>query len=59
MVLLGGLGGYELDDGGVDVELTECNRGNAVLLAEKRGDLVVFDVSELDQIEAELPPFWR
>ena len=56
LVLLRGLGGHELDDGGIDLELAERDGGHAVLLAEERGDLVVFDEAELDQIEAELPP---
>ena len=41
LVLLRGLGGNELDDGGIDLELRERDRGNAVLLAEERGDLLV------------------
>ena len=56
MILLRGLGGNELDHGRIDVELPEGNRRHAVLFAEESGDLVVFDVAELDQIEAELPP---
>src|SRR4029453_5093165 len=56
LVLLSGLGRNQLDDCRVDVEAAERDRGNAVLLAEQRGDFVVLDVSELDQIEAELPP---
>ena len=34
----------------------EVDRGNAVLLAEQRRDLLVLDEPELDQIEAELAP---
>ena len=34
----------------------ERDRGHAVLLAEQRRDLLVLDVAELDQVEAELPP---
>ena len=56
LVLLRGLGGNQLDDGRVDLELREVDRGNAVLLAEERGDLLVLDEAELDQVVAELPP---
>ena len=41
---------------GIDFELREVDRRDAVLLAEQRGDLLVLDEAELDQIEAELPP---
>src|SRR5262249_61071823 len=56
LIFLRGIAGNELDDTGIDLELAERNGGNAVLLAEEGGDLLVLDVSELDQIEAELPP---
>ena len=46
--------GNQLDDAGVDLELREVDRRNAVLLAEERGDLLVLDEAELDEIEAEL-----
>ena len=48
--------GNQLDDGRVDLELRERDRRHAVLLAEERGDLLVLDVAELDQVEAELAP---
>ena len=56
MVLLGGLVRNELDDRRVDLELRQVDRRHAVLLAEQCRDLVVFDVPEIDQIVAELPP---
>jgi hypothetical protein len=56
LILLRGLRRHELDDAGVDLKLSEGDGRNAVLLAEERGDLLVFHISELDQIEAELPP---
>ena len=34
----------------------EVDRGHAVLLAEQRGDLLVLDEPELDQIQPSLPP---
>ena len=34
----------------------EVDRGNAVLLAEERGDLLVLDEPHLDEVVAELPP---
>ena len=48
--------GIELDEAGIDLELGEVDRGNAVLPAEKRGDLLVLDEPQLDEVEAELPP---
>ena len=54
--LLRGLGRDQLDDRRVDLELVEVDGGDAVLLAEQRGDLVVLDEAELDQNQAELPP---
>ncbi len=56
MVFQRGFGGNEFDDVRIHVELPEGDRRHAVLLAQESGDLVVFDESELDQIEAELPP---
>ena len=56
LVLLRGVGGNQLDDGRVDLELREVDRGNAVLLAEERGDLLVLDEAQLDEVVAELPP---
>ena len=52
--LLRGLGGNQLDDRRVDLELREVDRGNAVLLAEQGGDLFVLDEAELDEVDAEL-----
>ena len=52
--LLRGLGGNELDDGGVDLELREVDRRDAVLLAEERGDLLVLDEPHLDEVVTEL-----
>ena len=54
LVLVGGFGRDQLDDPGVDLELGQVDRGNAVLLAEERGDLFVLDEAELDEIEAQL-----
>ena len=48
--------GISLMTAGVDVELGEVDRRDAVLLAEERGDLLVLDEAQLDQVEAELPP---
>jgi hypothetical protein len=56
LVLLGGLGRDEPDDGRVDLELGEVDGGHAVLLAQQRRDVVVLDEPELDQVQAELPP---
>ena len=56
LVLLRGLGGNQLDDGRVDLELREVDRGDAVLLAEERGDLLVLDEPHLDEVVAELAP---
>ena len=55
LVLVRGLGRDQLDDAGVDFELREVDRRDAVLLAEERGDLLVLDEPQLDQVEAELP----
>ena len=41
---------------GIDLELRQVDGGDAVLLAEERGELFVLDEPELGQIEAELPP---
>ena len=54
LVLLRGLGRDQLDDRRVDLELREVDRRDAVLLAEERGDLLVLDEAELDEVEAEL-----
>ena len=54
LILLRGVGGDQLDDRLVDLELREVDRGNAVLLAEKRRDLFVGDEAELDEIQAKL-----
>ena len=48
--------GTSLTTAGSTSKLPSAIDGTPVLLAEQRRDLVVFDVSELDQIEAELPP---
>ena len=55
LVLLRGLGGHELDDARVDLELADGDRGDAELLAEERGDLGFLDEAERDEGEAELP----
>ena len=49
LVLLRRLGGDQLDDGGVDLELADRDRGNAELLAEERGDLGFLDEAQRDQ----------
>ncbi len=56
LVLAGGLGGNELDDRGVDLELIDGDRRHAVLLRQQRRNLVVFDEVELDEIRPELAP---
>ena len=56
LVLLRGLGGNQLDDRRVDLELREVDRRDAVLLAEERGDLLVLDEPQLDEVVAELAP---
>ena len=56
LILLGGVGGNELDDRRVDLELREVDGGDAVLLAEERGDLLVLDEAHLDEVVAELAP---
>ena len=56
LVLAGRLGRHQLDDGRVDLELGEVDRGDAVLLAEQRGNLLVLHEPHLDEVEAELAP---
>jgi hypothetical protein len=56
LILARGVGGNELDDGRVDLELREVDGGDAVLLAEQRGDLIVLDEAHLDEVVAELSP---
>ncbi len=56
LVFLSGLGGDELDDPGIDLELRQVDRGDAVLLAEQCGDLLVLDDPQVHEVEAELPP---
>ena len=48
--------GISLMTAGIDLELREVDRRNAVLLAEQGGDLLVLDEAQLDEVEAELPP---
>jgi len=36
LVLLRGVGGNQLDDAGIDLELAERNRGHSVLFAQER-----------------------
>ena len=48
--------GMSLMTRGVDLELRQVDRRNAVLLAEERGDLLVLDEPQLDEVVAELPP---
>src|SRR4029453_1623521 len=54
LILLRRVGRDQLDDAGVDFELREVDRGNAVLLAEEGGDLLVLDEAQADQVEPEL-----
>ena len=54
LVLLRRLGGDQLDDGGVDLELADRDRGDAELLAEERGDLGFLDEAQRDQRKPEL-----
>jgi hypothetical protein len=56
LVLLRGLGGHQLHDRRIDLELAERDRRHAVLLAQERGNLLVLHIPELHEIEAELPP---
>ena len=56
MILLGGFGGNELEDGGIDLELVQRDGGDAVLLAEEGGDVLVFDEAERDETVPELAP---
>ena len=48
--------GISLMTAGIDLELREVDRRDAVLLAEQRGDLLVLDEAQLDEVVAELPP---
>ena len=54
LILARRLGGHQLDDRGIDLELIQRDRGHAVLLRQQRGDLLVLDVAELHEIGAEL-----
>src|SRR5215204_2538518 len=54
MVLLGGFGRNEAKNGWIDLELVQRNGGDAVLLAEEGGDLLVFDEAQADQAVTEL-----
>ena len=54
LVLLRGVGRQQLQDGRVELELRERNRGHAVLAAEQCRDLILGDESEADQVEPEL-----
>ena len=54
LILVGRVGRHELDDGGVDVELRQVDGGNAVLLAEELGNLLVLHEPQLDQVVAQL-----
>src|SRR5439155_18315701 len=56
LVLARGLGGNQLDDRGVDLELGEVDGRDAVLYAEKRRDLFVLDEPHLYEVVTELPP---
>ncbi len=54
LVLVGGLGRHQLDDGGVDLELVQRDGRHAVLLGQQRRDLLVLHEAELHQIGAQL-----
>src|SRR5207249_10634252 len=56
LIFPGGFVWNELDDRRVELELREVDGGEAVLLAEQSGDLVVLDELYLDEVEAELSP---
>ncbi|MGC4084612.1 MAG: hypothetical protein QM736_21465 [Vicinamibacterales bacterium] len=56
LVLVGRVGGNELDDARVDLELGEVDRRDAVLAAEERGDLFVLDEAETNEIVTEFSP---
>jgi hypothetical protein len=56
LVLANGLGRDELDDRQVNLELGEIDCGDAVLLAEEGGDLLVLDEPHLDEVVAKLAP---
>src|SRR5262249_36378622 len=53
--LLRDLGGDEIDDGLVDLEVPQVDRRDTVLIGEELGDVVFFDEPELDEVEPELP----
>src|SRR5713226_397539 len=55
LVLLRGLGGDQLDDRRIDLELRQVDRGHAVLLREQGRDLLVLDEAKIDEIKTELP----
>src|SRR6476620_9676207 len=55
LVLVRGLARDQLDHRRVDVELEEVDGGDAVLLAQQRGDVFVLDEAQFDQNQAELP----
>ena len=48
--------GMSLMIAGIDLELREVDGRHAVLLGEQRGDLLVLDEPELDEVEPELAP---
>jgi len=54
-VFLGDLGGDELDDGPVDLEVRQVDGRDAVLSAQERGDVVLADEAELDEVRADAP----
>src|SRR6476661_4035424 len=56
LILLSGVGGNELDDGRVELELWQVDGRDAVLLAQEGRDLHVLDKAHLDEVVAELPP---
>ncbi len=54
-VLLRGLDWDQLNDDRVDLEIGEVDRRDAVLLAQDRSDIVVLDISQVDENRTQAP----
>ena len=54
LILVLRLGGDQLDDRRIDLELREIDRRHAILLRQQRGDLLVLDEAKLDEVVTEL-----
>src|SRR5262249_1960573 len=57
LILLRRIRRNQFDDGRVEFELGQVDGGNAVLLAEERGDLLIFDEPQLHEVVAEFAAF--